>query len=366
LFSILAGDESVIFKVSETWQDALLALLLFQNPLYTMRNIVELMQIVEDKIPVNNTVDMINVSILKMDYAVVVNLCFQFDQWLSAHLVELMDKSGLLNELKEDIGTRMDYQLIEWYTLQFAEQLLNNSELRFSALQYYSHCPVTGRTFLRELIPRLYTEDKAELAVLLDFCQSHDLKETKSLLHKIAGQSAMIKDDYLEAILNFLEVNDTVHITFIVDKLLQKFIQDGSLEYENVVSQIPNAALFKSPSLAFLVRYTEFQQLYKRHQFSEAADLVVNMFVSGSVPDSYRKTLLLDTLPLLEGEINVFGSDQIMELMRFAEQSSVTDYIDHFEPGKSRLSQIEGNEAPLVLLKLALNRSLAASFVLDS
>ena len=366
LYSILAGNEDVIYNIAESWHDALLSLLLFQNPLYTMRGVVALVSDLSEKIPVDNVVDMIHVSILKMDYAVVVNLSFQYDLWLAAHLVELLDKSGLLNELKEDIGPSMDYQLTEFYALQFAEQLLNNGELRFTALQYYSQCTISGKSFLDELVPRLYTSNKSEFSKLLEFCRVHGLKNALLTLHKIAGQEFMMKGEYLDAIVNFLEVEDSIHIAIIVDKLLQKFIQEGSLDYETVVSQVPTAALYKSPALAFLVRYTQFQQHYKRCEFREAADLVVNLFVSGTVPDTYRQTLLLDTLPLLEGEINVFSSEQVMELMRFAEHTTLTDYTNNFSPEKSCLNQIEENEDALVLLKLALNRSLAAAFVIES
>ena len=366
LFSILAGKEAVILDVAECWQDALLGMLLFEYPTYGQRDLNDLLQIIQQRIDLQSLVDLIYISMLKMDISSTISCCFQFDKWLTAHLVDLLDNAGLLQELNEDMGPKMEYSLKEWYMLEFIEQLLTVPELRFTAFQYYTHCPVGGKSFLQELVPRVHCDNAEKLEQLLKFCDENDLVDAKFILLRIAGKNALVEKDYTRAIEYYLKVQDNVQISAIVDTLLERFIRDASVDYEQVVQNIPSAALFKCPALAFLVRYTEFQQLYKENLYKEAADLVVKLFVSGTVPDNYRKSLLLDTLPLLEGELNVFSSDQIMELMRFAEQCTISDHVQNYVAGKSTIADLDQVEDPLVLLKLALCRSLAAALVMNS
>lgn len=67
---------------------------------------------------------------------------------------------------------------------------------------------------------------------------------------------------------------------------------------------------------------------------------------------------MLDLIPLLEGQVQVFSVDQIMELMRCAENCLLYEKSLVYKKNLER----NGDDA-FNVFKLAISRSLAASFV---
>jgi nuclear pore complex protein Nup85 len=348
LFSILAGVESVIINHVGDWHTCLLGLLHFVSPLHDVRNLSELTALLQHQFTEESILDQIQLALLEQDIGLVIGLCSQLDWWLVTHLIVMLDRMKRLSVEMDDAHT-----IREWYLSNFAEYLMTVPELQFTALEYFLACPTIGKAALDTVIPSMALGSKDDVKRMISFCKQHRLKETLKTVHSLLGKKALETQHYSEAVQYYLEAENFPRISFIVEKLLKKYELEGDTTFLDVASQLSPSALFKSPSLAFLTRYNTFKQLYGEKKYKEAADLVYMLFSSGSVPKTFWRMLLLDILPLLEGQVAVFSFQQVMELMRCVEAWTMSE-------------QVHGNKTPdesLVILKMALARSLAATIV---
>jgi nuclear pore complex protein Nup85 len=222
-------------------------------------------------------------------------------------------------------------------------------------LEYLRFCPTFGKSTLELLIPRIKLNNANDFEKMIMFCKNNGLQLALKSVLLTQGMNAYNAQLYTEAITCYIEAGEYSRINHIVYKLLGMYQTNGNIAYKDAISGIPMESLFKSPILSFLFRFIEFQTLYKEKNYGEAADLVVLLLTSGIAPKSFWKMLLLDALPLLEGQINVFTSEQVMELMRCVE-SCMSDSRDH-------PTLLKQDDESLNVLKLALNRSFAAALV---
>jgi hypothetical protein len=352
LFSILAGVEDVIINETDDWHNSLMGLLHFVSPTQDVRTLSELTNLLRNASIEENILDQIQLALLEQDLGFVVGLCSQFDFWLATHLICLMEKMNIL-ELDKSFDAN---SIREWYLQSFAEYILSEPKLRFVALEYFLACSVTGKESLSDVIPRISLDSKEEIDKMIQFCKTNGLKDALKDILNIFGKQSLDLKEYQDAILFYLQADELVKIGFIIEKLLKKYELDGDETFKLVASGLPTSSLFKSPALAFLSRYNEFRNLYQHQKYKEAGELVFLLLSSGSVPRVFWKMLLLDTLPLLEGQLAVFSTDQVMELMRCVEQCSMDEYCKGSKAAQS-------SDETFSVLKMALARSLAASMV---
>jgi nuclear pore complex protein Nup85 len=348
VFSILAGVESVMIHHSGDWHTCLLGLLHFVSPLHDVRNLPELTALLQHHFTEESILDQIQIALLEQDVGLVIGLCSQLDLWLVTHLIIMLHRMKRLEVEMDGV-----HAIREWYVSNFAEYLMTVPDLQFTGLDYFLACPTVGRAALDTVIPSMPLSSKEDVDRMISFCKQHQLKETLKTVLSILGKQALETQKYSQAVQYYLEAENYPRISYLVEKLLKKYELDGDATFLNVAAQLPPSSLFKSPSLAFLTRYSSFKQLYGEKKYKEAADLVYMLFSSDSVPKTFWKMLLLDTLPLLEGQLAVFSFEQVLELMRCVEAWTMTE-------------EIHGNRTPdesLAILKMALARSLASAIV---
>jgi nuclear pore complex protein Nup85 len=271
--------------------------------------------------------------------------------------VDLLEKADLLKApTLEGIN--------EWYCISYSEHLFQTPSLWKPAAEYLLLCPRFGKSMLEEVLPLVELDSPSKSDQVLSFCKTHDLKVARLTILRILGCSHLKKKLYNQAISYYMDANDLHHVVYIVDELLDIYVKNGDNVYESVVKNIAPALLFKSPRLAFLARYCEFQSLYRNKEFKKAADLVVLLLSSGSAPRKFWRTILLDTLPLLEGQLQVFSVEQVMELMRCAEICSLHEESKTYKPRQNCiLKKGEEYDDEFDVIRLATSRALAAAII---
>jgi nuclear pore complex protein Nup85 len=359
IFGILSGDETTIIKTAKSWPDSVLALLHFEFPMHTVDTLNELTELLHENFDRNNLVDQIHLSLLNQDIGKTIQLCAQFDIWLVTHLVDLLDRQGMLetvefNQLGLDVG------LTESYLLNYAEYLFSEPDLWEISLLYLQHCESLGKSAMELVVPRIPLSSPQMTQKILKYCDKNQLKSTKQTILSSLARVEYSIGNYGKSIDYYLQADDHYNVSVIVDQLLLKFIETGDRNYEKVLDSISDDQLHKSQPLSFLVRYKDFQNYYNRKQFKLAADLVVLLLTSSLAPKIFWRTLLWDALPLLEGQVMVFSVDQIMDMMRCIEICNQEKMIVGFREGGPG-----GKEEDFVILKLALARSLAAATITE-
>ncbi|KAJ2753124.1 Nucleoporin nup85, partial [Coemansia pectinata] len=117
------------------------------------------------------------------------------------------------------------------------------------------------------------------------------------------------------AIAHFAEVSDRVSIGLICDQLWDQYLESGVLAYGSVIDSVLAAGL-SHDRLQFLTRYRDFHESYKAQQFVDAGGMLLSILVSEIAPPHAVADLLVDAIPLLEGDVLVFSADQTLVLMR--------------------------------------------------
>ncbi|OAJ38339.1 Nup85 Nucleoporin [Batrachochytrium dendrobatidis JEL423] len=344
VFGILAGDEEVLFNVSHTWQEALVALGMFVYPLFQPSNVKIMVDSVTDRFSVDKSLDQVQLALFETDISKALRYAAELDWWLVTHLIDLFDKAGLLQEFtmaglhKGGMGSGVTSHddneagctLSEWYRLAYADYLLSSPALWRVSIEYYVHCPRYGFEMLAQLIPRLPLDSDLKTRKLLAFCNTHGLQDTKRQLHSILARKALSGKRIGEAISHYIEAGQDRTATAICNRLLVQFFdQPGNSNSFCSVMDTLNPALFhRNERLAFLSKYREFHHLYTEKEFHSAGKLLVMLLTSNSAPKSVWRHLLLDALPLLEGEAVVFSTQDTFELMRCLEEVVVRDRRD--------------------------------------
>ena len=359
LFGILAGEESLILKHAHSWQEGLVGLLRFCEPMAEAHQVGDLIQLLQIRFKTDLILDQIQFSILELDVPVTLQYCAHYDWWLVTHLSFLFEKANLIEQgLLSELHVT-DCTLAEWYRLSYAEYLINVPSLWKAALDYMLESGKPGLDMLRHVIPRIPLDSDVKNKRLVAFCTKHQLHDSKTSILTVLGQRAFSAKRYEEAICHFLEAKKLGMISLIVEQVLGAYVKHGDKTYEQVADSLSVSSLSLSPSLAFLSRYRDFQKLYHSQQYQTAGKLLVLLLSSGAAPKSFWKMLLMDATPLLESELVVFNTEDTLELMRCAEDLIAQQMTLNYKHG----TPLEENDQGLSVVKLALVRNLARSMV---
>lgn len=338
LLSIVCGSEETIINQSSSWQEALVALVLFAHPQSTAMSLSELVPVLTDRFASATALDLCLLALLDHDLGKALLHASQLDWWLVTHLVDLFAKIDALEA--QEAG-----ELAEWYRLMYADYLTSHESLWRVSLEYLLHCPTHGRAMLQTLIPRLALTGSRKTHKLLVFCDKHSLLDVKLQLHRVVACKAVDSRRFGEAIWHYLQAEEGAKVAAICSRLLSDYTQHGDETFNTVVDALNPDLLFRSERLTFVTRYREFQRLYANGAYSEAGRLLVQLLSSQVTPRVFWKPMLLDALPMLEGELLVFSTQDTFELMRCLEEAAC--------------SESEGEK--LNVLRLALTRNLSRS-----
>ena len=127
---------------------------------------------------------------------------------------------------------------------------------------------------------------------------------------------------YGVAVAYCVQAGDAILTRRIADQLLEEYVTQGAETFVSLVDSIPSSLLaptgdfeselenspfgpskaFFSRRLAFLARYRDMHRLYAEGALRPAAQLLVELMTSEAAPESFLAVLLVDAIPLLEGE----------------------------------------------------------------
>jgi hypothetical protein len=249
--------------------------------MHDSRHIPDLISSFKDRFEDLTLLDRIQLSLLEQDLNLSIALTLQFDFWLVTHLVDLLEKARFLDSFSLEVKSTHPNVMSpsEWYCANFAEYLFSSPDLWKTALGYLVHCPTVGKMTLESLIPRIPLGSKTKTQKLLLFCEKNELKAASQSIFRTLGLKALKGKKYSDAILHYLDANDLHRVAYIADELLALYINKGDTTFRTVVKGLSTTALFKSPRLAFMKRYHEYQEIYFQKSFQDAGDLAVQIFI---------------------------------------------------------------------------------------
>ncbi|KAL2915273.1 Nucleoporin nup85 [Polyrhizophydium stewartii] len=395
-FGIVAGVEATILEASTTWQEAFVALGMFVYPQLQGSDVQEMLAAVAERFAPTALLDRVQLALLEMDIPKAIRFASTLDWWLATHLVELFDKSGLLGDF-EAAGTlgpvgsfgpgwaggwaggnaqgRDECTLSEWYRLAYADYLTSEPTLWRAALEYYASCARHGAEMLEALVPRIPLDSDVKARKLLAFCEAQarrrggagaaGLRAAKRQLHRVIARRAMAGGRLGEAIAHYLDGGQGQAVTALCNRLLGEYLTSGDARpFNAVVDSLHPSVVFRHERVAFLARYRDLHKLYEAQSYVQAGGLLIMLLSSNAAPRAFWRALLLDAIPLLEGEVVVFSVEDTFELMRCLEEVSARGRRSGGVRGAptSGSGPGEADEA-LDVLRLALTRNLSRAMV---
>ncbi|PWN41303.1 hypothetical protein IE81DRAFT_324693 [Ceraceosorus guamensis] len=189
-----------------------------------------------------------------------------------------------------------------------------------------------------------------EVEQVLGACVAHRLEgEARAVCKRVAKHKAA-SGQYGLAIAYCVRAGDARQVRRIADAILEEYVIRGADVFCKLVDDIPRSLLDGLPTsksnekvdaqdenvelneeygsgrslisgrLAFLARYRDFHHLYAERRLREAAELLVLLLTSNVAPERFWAVLIIDAIPLLESEENLFTTEETFDLLRVVEQ----------------------------------------------
>lgn len=245
-------------------------------------------------------------------------------------------------------------------------------------ISYLLHsCPVKGRDMARLLLPRVPTASADDsfsgetASRVLELMATVSPKDLAPDLHAVLARDSLSKSRLGDAVLHYVKAERRQVVRDLCLKVMRGELEAaaGSAPTSRLLRDIVGSfreedrfALATYPELEFLskyvcarslfmmpCRYDEFHTVYVSGDHTAAAGLLTRLITSDVAPREFWMTLLLDALPMLEGERVVFNIAETYELMRCLEE--------YCAEGKD-LDQDFGTGG-VALVRMALTRNLA-------
>jgi len=358
---LLAGDEARLEEAvgqCEAWYEWMVAVLLYTRPAVRAYDLAVYGQQAVDKfggLSGMTTLDSVLLAALEGDVPQVMReLCLSLDNfWYSAHLLDLLQHSTGLAGAGEAGGAG----LREFLLLEYSTSLCSHNSLWQVGLLYLDQCPVQGRQRAELLLERvaLTSENKANKVVMM--AADRGLNSVVTSTCKVMGMKALQGGNIGSAMAWALQSGDAKFTTFLADKLLEEYANSGTFSSTDLLDNL-GASIIVSDRLTFLGKYREFHRLVSDSEFSQAATLLHSLLWSKLAPKYFWVTLLIDAIPFLTADTNLFSSHQTYELMECLQELG----RDTSLPTKQKLL-LEEHE---MRLRLSLAKNLASALTKES
>ncbi|EST08859.1 Nucleoporin Nup85-like protein [Kalmanozyma brasiliensis GHG001] len=392
LLELMAGVKDRIFEACEDWREALGAWGTLVHPTLKRDDVPTTAAIILEKFPIDGTVpnEIVQQYLIKGQVRQAVQRAQDVDIWLGAHLGDLADKVGLL----EDDNQAGPSDLRQSLLLKYAQSLLDEQGLWRISIDYLAACGAAGRKKMSHIILSVPLDgpdpteesDDADIAMdegadgsaiapskqakslaraeqVLRACSDHGLELEARVVCRRMSRTLMDQGQYGVAIAYCVQASDTVLIRTIAERILGEYVSKGAEAFIQIVDSFPSSLIspadgldldgedlndeqglalnkhargFFSNRLAFLARFRDFHRLYADGQWAAAAGLLVELVTTEAAPERFLAVLLVDAIPLLEdGQATWFDSSQTFELIRIVERitnavSMHPDMSDHF------------------------------------
>ncbi|PIA15094.1 Nucleoporin, Nup85-like protein [Coemansia reversa NRRL 1564] len=367
---ILRGEVDVISEEGELWQDVLGAILLYSEPTAQADRLPTLAQVVLEQFQTDEftQLDRALVALINHDLAEFLVYSNQIDNWLSAHTSDIMDHLGILEEWRSVFAVDPRAHFLHL----LGEKYLSHQDLWHVGLDYFGQSKtLTGMSLVEESIVRMPLESDRKAQKMLDVCAKYGLSTAIDRIHRQLGRQKWQRGRLGAAIGHFARVGDRNAIGQICDQLWAEYLKSGKLTYGPIIDGVMAGGRLRHDRLQFLTQYRDFHESYKAGDFIAAGRLLLAILVDETAPLHAIPDLLVDAIPLLEGDSLVFSADDTFELMRCAEaltqsplvkKSIDTAAADQMLPW-SEESPATTRQDELGIFNVACARNLARSFV---
>ncbi|KAJ2730110.1 hypothetical protein IW152_005391 [Coemansia sp. BCRC 34962] len=348
---VMRGNADAVAEEGKSWQDVLGAMLLYSEPTALADRLPSLAGAVVEQYHITelSELDRGLIALLNHELPEFLVLCNRIDPWLAAHMADLMDHISILDMCRGAFA--VDPR--EHYLVALSELYIGHENLWRVALDYLGLSGTrAARCVMAEYAMRVPLESDAKAQQVLRVCEKYGLKSAIDRIHRQLGRRQWQRGRLGAAIAHFAVVSDRRSIGLICDQLWDQYLASGALEYGPVIDGVMAAGL-RHERLRFLTRYRDFYESYRARMLAEAGAILLSILVEEIAPPYAVADLLVDAIPLLEGDELVFSADQTFELMRCAEALRQSP----FPTGRSV------DEGEMSIFSVACGRNLARSFV---
>ncbi|KAJ2896047.1 Nucleoporin nup85 [Coemansia aciculifera] len=354
---ILRGDADAIAAEGGWWLDVVGALLLYSEPTAQADRLQTLAEaVVSSQFDRRSfaRVDRTLYALLTHDLAEFLVLANTLDAWLAAHAADMLTHAGALHGLPV-LGL---CDVREHFLVALAEAYVAHGGLPWRVgVDYLALCGTAGaRAVLAECVERAPLDSDAAVQRALRMCSDYRLPADR--IHRLAARRSWQRGRLAPAIQHYARVaggGGRAAVALITEQVWDQYLASGRLSYAPLVDSIAAAgdpALLRLSGVQFLSRYRDFYALYAARQFRDAAQTLLAIIVADIAPPRAAAELLVDAIPLLEGDDLVFDADQTFELMRCAEA---------LQQKHNKAGAID--EGEFSIFSVACARNLARSFL---
>ncbi|KAJ1828628.1 Nucleoporin nup85 [Coemansia sp. RSA 2599] len=352
---ILRGNVDTISAESELWQDILGAVMLYSEPTAQASRLPSLASVVVEQYESGafTELDRALVALLNHDLPEFLPLCSHIDDWLSAHIADLMEHISIMDVCRRVFS--VDPR--EHYILALCETYIGHENLWRVGLDYLGLCKTrAGISVMEEYAMRVTIDSDRKAEQVLRVCDKYKLKTARDRIHRQLGRQKWQRGRLGAAIGHFAKVADSSSISLVCDQLWNEYLGSGKLTYGSVIDGVLATGL-KHDRVQFLSRYRDFHECYRSAEYVQAGKILLSILVSEIAPPHAVADLLVDSIPLLEGDTLVFSSDDTFELMRCAESLTASQSSSRISCGIDR--------SELSIFNVACSRNLARAFVMS-
>ena len=274
--------------------------------------------------------------------------CFNDNWWFASHFIDLMYNANQLNDCQIDEPEKFR----EFFITDYANSLITHENLWTFGIDYLEYCPNNGMQLIELNLQRLSFSNDYMAQKMFDVAHKHHIVFVMKSICRINAKKWLMKKRLGTALTWAIRSEDAALTTQIADEFINTFYNEGIFPDEDVLSNL-GSTMLNSDRLIFLAKYYEFISLKKEGKLNSAAELLVSLLVSHLAPRFFIQTLLIDSLPLLEGKKLVLNAEQTCQLLVSLEEFLNSDD----KTNKDNFDQYEG------ILRLAISRNLARAFV---
>ncbi|KAJ2589820.1 Nucleoporin nup85, partial [Coemansia sp. RSA 1804] len=327
LYSIveaMRGDAAAISAQSETWQDMMGATLLYSEPTAQADRLPTLAAEVADEFQTHEfaILDRTLVALLRHELPEFLVYSNQIDPWLSAHMSDMMEHINILGVCRRVFAVEPR----EHYVIELGEVYMSHEDLWRVGLEYLGMsggCAGAGAAVMEEYAMRIPLESDRKAAQVLRTCAAHGLQRAADRIHRQLGRQKWQQGRLGAAITHFAQARDHRSVGLVCDQLWAAYLESGGsgdLAYGPTIDGVLAATGVRHDRLDFLSRYRDFHACYGAGDPVAAGRILLAIITAGIAPPHAVRDLLVDAIPLLEGDALVFSADDTFELLRRAEE----------------------------------------------
>lgn len=311
---ILCGELDV-FENPEFggWYEMMVARLIYTKPTVSSMELKHHSKISVDVFGGRNHIgafDEILMAAFELDPYLVIKECsVRFNNWwLAAHLSDLFHHAGLIAHKKSDFDFR------EHLVLEYANGLMAHPSFWKVTIDYLAACSDNGNDFVPLFIQKIPLTSEKKAAKILQICKKRKLHSEMRSICRQMSVSARRAGQLGTALMWSLRSSDSTQAMKIAEEMLAKYAESGEFACVDMLDYLgPNVLL--SEQLAFLAKYRDFHKLLGEDKLKFAGELLYNLITSNVAPPSFRPSLLLEAMSLLECDRLIFNYRETGDLI---------------------------------------------------